>query len=47
MTYRITLTLPCGRRHVVHSLSEAMLMMTMGWQFVSMRGRSVGQCVSA
>jgi hypothetical protein len=47
MTYRITLTLPCGSRHTVHSVSEAMLMMALGWQFVSMRGRSITQCVPA
>jgi hypothetical protein len=47
MTYRITLTLPCGSHHIVHSLSEATLMMAMGWRFVSMSGRSINSCVDA
>jgi len=39
MTYRILLTLPCGTRHTVLSLSEASLLITVGWQLVSLRGR--------
>lgn len=40
MTYRITLTLPCGTRQTVSSLSEAKLLLTMGWRFVGLYGRS-------
>ncbi|WP_428394947.1 hypothetical protein [Lichenicoccus sp.] len=40
MTYRITLTHPCGTRQIVNSLSEATLLMRMGWTFVALRGRS-------
>ena len=40
MTYHITLTLPCGARHVATSLSEARLMTRLGWRFVALRGRS-------
>lgn len=47
MTYRMTLMLPCGTRHVVSSVSEAMLMITMGWQLVSMRGRCISGCLAA
>ena len=41
MIYRITLTLPCGSRHVVGSLSEAALMIELGWRLLAVRGRSV------
>ncbi len=40
MTYRITLTLPCGTRQTVSSLSEANLLLTLGWRFVGVYGRS-------
>ena len=40
MTYRITLALACGDRHVAHSLAEARLMMLLGWRFVALHGRS-------
>ena len=46
MTYRMTLALPCGTRHVVCSVAEAMLMITMGWQLVSMRGRCISSYVA-
>ena len=41
MIYRITLTLPCGTRHVAASLSEAALMIAMGWRLLTVRGRSI------
>ncbi len=47
MTYRMTLALPCGTRHVVSSVSEATLMIALGWQLVSMRGRCIGNYIVA
>ena len=41
MIYRITLTLPCGNRHVAGSLSEAALMIALGWRLLAVRGRSI------
>ncbi len=41
MIYRITLALPCGSRHVAGSLSEATLMIALGWRLIAVRGRSV------
>jgi hypothetical protein len=43
MTYRLTLRLPCGTRHIVSSVAEATLMITMGWQLVCMRGRCMAR----
>ncbi len=44
MIYRITLVLPCGSRHVVASLSEAALMISLGWRLLAVRGRSMPCC---
>ena len=47
MIYRITLMLPCGSRHVAASLSEAKLMIALGWRFVAMHGRVLKNVAAA
>ena len=47
MIYRITLTLPCGSRHFAASLSEASLMIALGWRFVAMHGRVLHHVAAA
>ncbi len=43
MIYRIILTLPCGSRHVAGSLSEAALMIALGWRLLAVRGHSLSR----